>query len=131
MDYYHKGSNSAVYFDAENRLVRLDYYGHTPEQENRDSSDKSIELVKEKGVSKLLIDIRKMTPFSKEMQGWYIEDWLPRAVAAGVKSEAIVVPTSALSRLAVNATMNKVNTLEFVYFDSVEAAQDWLNSRAD
>jgi hypothetical protein len=70
-------------------------------------------------------------PFSKEAERWVNEDWFPRAIAAGIKKMAVLIPKSTLGKMSVESVMGKApgTDLTTAYFDNQEAAKKWLISR--
>jgi hypothetical protein len=56
------------------------------------------------------------------------KEWLPRALAAGLKRFAIVLPTSVLAAMNVQDRLGKVPsaTLDTAYFEGVDQARAWL-----
>ena len=67
--------------------------------------DSGIDLLKQHKATKWLSDNRDLKPHSEEDGKWVNEDWLPRAIAAGWKYWALVVPETTIARL---------NMVEFV-----------------
>jgi hypothetical protein len=96
----------------------------------RTGLEKGLELVKKQAARKWLADMRRMGVVSAANQKWSNEDWFPRALTAGINRMALVVPTSTLSQMSVDAIMSKVEgtNLETAYFDNVEEAKGWLQS---
>lgn len=92
--------------------------------------NKALELLQQKKASKYLGNSSNMAPFSKEAGIWLGEDWMPRAIAAGMKYLAYLVPKSALARMTIqNIKSEPVTNYEAAFFDSMEAAKAWLASR--
>ena len=59
-----------------------------------------------------------------------MDDWTPRAAAAGLRYTAFVLPTSVVSKMSLKR-MNQVvdqRTLQMGYFDDLEEARRWLGS---
>jgi len=80
-----------------------------------------LELVKKQRAKNWLADMRKMGVVSPENQKWSNADWFPRAIAAGIKKMALVVPSSTLAQMSVDSIMGQVKgtDLETAYFDNV------------
>ena len=55
---------------------------------------------------------------------------VPRAIAAGIRSMALVSPQAALARMSVKRIMSQVKDVALVtcYFDDLEAARTWLRN---
>lgn len=94
-------------------------------------NNRFIELVKEKTCSKQLTDTTEMKVVAQEDQQWFTTDYLPRLKEAGLRYLAVVLPTSALAKLSVQAVQNGAinNKLETAYFDKIAEAEEWLNSK--
>jgi len=83
-------------------------------------------LTKHRG-ARLLADCRRQKVLSPADQD-KDRQWLPRAVAAGLKRFAIVLPTSGLATMNIRDRLGTVpsTTLEIAYFDGVDEAKAWL-----
>jgi FAD/FMN-containing dehydrogenase len=89
-----------------------------------------IVALRENRGSRNLIDAREARVVSDDDQKWLIENWIPRAVAAGRIWTAVVMPTRALAR-TISENIDKrpsPNPAEVEYFQSVEAAAAWLST---
>src|SRR5688572_20233194 len=64
-----------------------------------------VELLQKHGAAKWLSDNRAIDPHSEEDGQWVNDNWLPRAIAAGWKYWALVVPDEIAARM---------NMVEFV-----------------
>lgn len=77
--------------------------------------------------SRLLADCRRQKVLNP---GDQIADtqWLPRALAVGLKRFAIVLPTSGLATQNIRERLRAtpLATLEIAYFEGVEEARAWL-----
>ena len=120
----------AIHWDATTRCVVMEWKRFARSKDFRLGLEKGLELVKKKATGKWLADMRNMGVLSQADQNWSNEDWFPRALAAGINRMALIVPSSTLSKMAVDAIMSKVEgtDLETAYFDDVEKAKKWLRS---
>ncbi|WP_250629846.1 hypothetical protein [Rhodoflexus caldus] len=80
--------------------------------------------------SLMLQDLRTAQAVGTEVQEWLINDWVPRAVAIGLRKVALLTPQSLFGQLAVNQVRNKViiNGIELdnQFFDDEVKAIQWL-----
>jgi hypothetical protein len=76
----------------------------------------------------MLADCRRQKGLSAADQDRANENWLPRALAAGLQRFAVVVPSSALAAANLKERLGKVRPgrLELAYFETPEEARDWL-----
>ena len=79
---------------------------------------------------RLLIDARNARVISEADQEWLNTNWIPRAVAAGRRWTAIVMPTSALMKTIVESIDKRParSTVAVRYFDTVDEAKAWLSA---
>lgn len=97
----------------------------------RNGLNEGVNLIKEKGGLNWLADLRDLGTVTNEDQQWSNEDWYPRAIAAGIRYMAIIMPKSYVSTLSVKNILTKVEDIEIEtqYFDSVEEAKHWLGGK--
>lgn len=128
-----------VYLDTPYVLVRWDgdgpwvfvkWKGWANSTEYRSTQERVIDALRENHGSRNLIDSTDSRVISAEDQKWLIEDWMPRAVAAGRRKTAIVLPKSALGRtIAENIDKYpRSNLTKIAYFETVEDAAAWLST---
>jgi hypothetical protein len=80
--------------------------------------------------SRLLIDARNAKVIAAADQQWLKADWIPRAIAAGRRWTAVVMPASPLVKTIVESIDKDVgkNTVETRYFDTTDQARAWLST---
>ena len=80
--------------------------------------------------TKLLCDIRYFLLIAAADQDWLNNDWLPRAMEAGLRQCAIVSPIYFFNRVAVQTVVDRIaSALQVEYFDSPEAGLNWLRGK--
>ena len=130
---------SKVYLDAPYVLIRWDGDGPwvyvkwkawANSTEYRGAHELVIVALRENHAARNLIDSADGRVVGGEDQTWLIEDWMPRAVAAGRRWTAIVLPTSPLGRtIAENIDKSPRSELVKVeHFETVDAAAAWLST---
>ena len=89
-----------------------------------------LDIVMEKRACRVLADTRKMPVMSAEDQQWVQKEFMPRSVRSGLKYTAIIVPKSALTKMALRHIFDDAGDMprQRAYFDSAEEAKDWLKS---
>ena len=77
----------------------------------------------------MLADCRRQKGLRAADQVRANEVWLPRALAAGLKRMAVVLPTSGLAAANLKERLAKARpaALEVAYFTTPEEARVWLN----
>jgi hypothetical protein len=128
-----------VYLDAPYVTVRWDGDGHwvlvewkawANSSEYRAAQEVVLVAMSENLASRNLIDATHARVVSGDDQVWLIENWIPRAAAAGRRWTAIVMPKSALGRtISENIDRRPLpNATTVEYFETVEEAAAWLSS---
>src|SRR6266576_4554958 len=130
---------SKVYLDTPYILIRWD--GHGPwvyvkwrawanSSEYRAAQEVVLLALRENHGSRNLIDSTDRKVFSEEDQKWLLENWMPRAAAAGRRWTAIVLPKTALGRtIAENLDRHpQSKKINVKLFENVEDAIAWLST---
>jgi hypothetical protein len=90
--------------------------------------DAGVRALKEHGGSRWLADCRLQKVLSPADQDRADREWLPRALATGLKRFAVVLPVSGLAGMNLKDRLNEVPhaKLDVGYFATVEQAREWL-----
>ncbi len=116
-------------WDAPSHAVLIRIYGYVEGETLRVPCNKGIDLMISKRSSRLITDSREMKALTQQDQQWVDEDWRPRARAAGLRRNAILVPKSAVAKLTVTAIVKKFDEVQFGYFSEMDEARKWLNQQ--
>jgi hypothetical protein len=98
--------------------------------EYRAAHEEILGVIREHHAPRFLIDARNARVVSEQDQEWINTNWIPRAVAAGRRWTAVVMPTSALVKTIVeNIDRHPTSgTVGVRYFDTVDQARAWLSA---
>ncbi len=88
-----------------------------------------LEVIRSRGLSLILGDDTELPTIHTEDQRWIIEDWIPRARAAGVRAAASKSPAACFGRLAVKQIGSYV-PWKLRVFDDMPEARHWLQTQA-
>lgn len=92
------------------------------------SLDAGLEKINETGANKWLTNTHAIGGFSEDVAQWVLEDWGPRAIEAGWKYWALVVPEEMEGRLAMVqfvSAFNEMGVLVRVY-TAEDEAREWV-----
>jgi hypothetical protein len=119
-----------IRWDGDGPWVYVKWKAWANSSEYRAAQEVVILALRENHASRNLVDSTDRRVVSDDDQKWLVENWMPRAVAAGRRFTAIVMPTSALGRTIAenidNYGRSKDNTIE--HFETVKAASAWLST---
>jgi hypothetical protein len=90
--------------------------------------DRLLELLRLYKVDKILGDDTALPLIEPEDQIWIARDWMPRAVAAGLKLAANKSPEAYFGRLAVETIKANQSVLAIRSFDHFDDARRWLKN---
>lgn len=115
-------------YHTDSKIVHHHYNKALNSEFLRAGLDRGNELLQQHGATKWLSDNREVNAHSAEDTKWINENWLPRAIAAGWKYWALVVPYDSI------AQMNMAEFVEAFYnmgvtvqvFTEVDEAMAWL-----
>ena len=126
--YFNTPGVASVRWDQNGRLVLVVWEGWADSAEFAALLDAEGRALTEHNATRLLADCRRQKVLRPEDQETADKDWLPRALAAGLKRFAIVLPNSVLAAMNVQERLAKIpNTmLEIAYFEGVGEARAWL-----
>ena len=130
---------SKVYLDTPYILVRWDGDGPwvyvkwkawANSAEYREAQEIILVALRENRASRNLIDSTDRKVFTEDDQRWLVENWMPRATAAGRRWTAIVLPKSPLGRtIAENIDkLPQSKRINVRLFETVDDAAAWLST---
>jgi hypothetical protein len=119
---------ASVRWDQASRCVLVEWEGWADSNEFKELLDAEVKALLEHRGSRLLADCRQQKVISPADQDQANKEWVPRALAAGLKRFAVVVPRSGLAAMNLKDALGKVPDTAFqvAYFATVEEAKAWL-----
>ena len=126
--YFHVPGVAKVRWETTFQLVLVEWEGWANSAEFVALLDAEVRALSEHSGSRLLADCRRQRVLSPIDQDKADREWLPRALAAGLKRFAIVLPTSALAAMNLEDRLGKIpgTTLEIAYFEGLDEARTWI-----
>ena len=117
-----------VTWDAPSSAAMIVFHGYVEGEVLRAALDKVLEILIANRSSRLISDTRVMKALTQADQLWIDEDWRPRARAAGLRLNAVLLPASTIAKLSVTAVVKKVpaEATQFAYFSEIDQARAWL-----
>lgn len=91
-----------------------------------------IDALSEKKASTVIADARNMKVIAEADRQWIIDDWYPRALAAGFRCQALVVTKDTFNEQAIKLIVMKYDDddVKTRYFVSTEEAEEWVKNGA-
>lgn len=116
-----------VYYTDE-RLLHHTFHRDLDSKTLRDVLNIGVDFLRDHGATKWLSDNRAIEPHSEEDTHWINTNWLPRAIAAGWKSWALVVPYDVKARMNMVEFVNSFyeQGVRVMVFTELDRAHDWL-----
>jgi hypothetical protein len=126
--YFDAPGVASVKWDEEGQLVLVEWRGWANATEFSELLDAEIVALRKHHGTRMLADCRRQKGLSAADQDRANEKWLPRALAAGLKRFAVVVPASGLAEANLKERLGKApaKAVEIAYFETPEEARDWL-----
>ncbi|MDX9848217.1 MAG: hypothetical protein RBT74_14640 [Tenuifilaceae bacterium] len=125
------GKHCRVSFIAAIGCAKIEWLGMPTSDEFRLGCNAVLNILKENGLSKVLVDNSAATLFTVADQRWLNEDWLPRAERLGYRYSATVLGnTDAFVKFAAQSIASKRDNSKFIskFFKTVDDAVEWLSS---
>lgn len=89
-----------------------------------------LDMLRDHGADKILGDDSDLPIIHAEDQQWIVEEWLPRARAAGLKAVATAVSLTFFGKLSIGSIHSKVSReIPIRNFHNIHSARTWLGSQ--
>ena len=90
-----------------------------------------LELVSLKQSEKWLVDSRTLGSIDPADVKWVNDNWIPRAVDAGLRWMAFVLAKKVVMKLTMKSFIARINgrDLSSAYFDDLDEAWDWIRAQ--
>jgi SpoIIAA-like len=126
--YFDAPGVALVRWDEPGKLVLVEWRGWANPTEFSELLEAEIVGLRKHHATRMLADCRRQKGLRAADQDRANENWLPRALAAGLKRFAVVVPSSGLAAANLKERLGKARpgALELAYFATPEEARDWL-----
>ena len=129
--YFSRRGVADVTWDANWNVVYIEAQGRADTAESRSILDSAIRAMTDHQGSRWLVDGRDMHAIKPSHQEWITENLLPRALAAGLRVAAIVVPKNAEAMMNTDDMAKAADEeIDVRYFSTVEKAREWLAASA-
>lgn len=126
-----KNDDCRIYCYNDLSIVHVDWNDKMAKPEGfMQACEFALRLMIEKKISKMIADNSKVPVVMRENQTWLTDDWFPRAINAGFRYSAVVVPHNKLVEYTIRKMEHNVHNSLFTaqYFGDVEDAKTWLQS---
>jgi hypothetical protein len=119
-----------VRWDPDGPWVYVKWKAWANSSEYRAAQEVILQAFRENHASRNLVDSTDRRVLSDDDQQWLVENWMPRAAAAGRRWTAIVMPTSALGRTIAENVDNRGRSRLFTieHFETFDEAAAWLST---
>jgi len=126
--YFNTPGVASVRWDEAARLVLVEWEGWADSSEFAALLDAEIQALEQHRGSRLLADCRRQKVLNPRDQDRANREWLPRALKAGLKRFAVVVPASVVADMNLRDSLGKASGtgLEVGYFATVAEAREWV-----
>ena len=126
--YFNTPNVASVCWDGQHELVLVEWEGWADSSEFSALLDAEISALRKHKGTRLLADCRRQKVINPADQERANREWVPRALAAGLKRFAVVLPSSVLAEMNLKQSLGKVpaSELEVDYFATPEEARAWL-----
>lgn len=126
--YFDMPGVASVRWDEPGQLVLVEWKGWANPSEFSELLEAEIAALRKHRGTRMLADCREQKGLTAADQDRANEVWLPRALVAGLRRFAVVLPSSGLAAANLKERLGKVRpgALELAYFATPEEARDWL-----
>lgn len=120
-----------ITWEPEDRIICAQWKDQVGGEVMRRGLDAGLALIVEKRARRWLVDSRRLDAIDPVDVKWVNDNWIPRAVAAGLQSMAFVLARKIVMQLTMKSFIARIDERELAnaYFDDLDAARTWLRGR--
>ena len=120
----------ALYFHPDDRIIHHVFKRSAEGPPLREMFLAGLDLIRSRGAFKWLSDDREFPIWSSDDAIWARSEWEPKALAAGWKYWAVVMPIRVMARMNLDdiITRSAENGLTVRSFEDPNDAYDWLRN---
>jgi hypothetical protein len=129
---FHRPGVAIVRWDAACKAVWVEWQGWANPHEFAETLEAGLVALVDHRGSCWLADCRGMKAIQQSDQEWIDRNWFPRALAAGMKRMATILPISGLAKMNLEDIMSKVpvTKLNVGFFATVAEGRTWLTAQS-
>lgn len=129
----HQDASFQIHFDETENWLCVDWIGCQTTESVQRGCERILELMRQHQVFHILNDNSHVLGLWLGASGWVAQDWMPRAVQAGLDRLAWIYGPSPFSRVSTDATLALIDSHDFEaasikMFHDIEAARSWLRT---
>lgn len=128
-NYFSVPGVASVRWDEANQTVTVTWDGWANSEEFQAILESEVQAMQDHSGSRLLADCRRQRILNPEAQEKASQEWMPKAIAAGLKRFAVVLPVNEMAASHLQQRLAAPpQPVEVGFFASVDEAQQWLDS---
>jgi len=117
----------SIFLDGNVPCITVSWKRYATSTQFRYVHESLIPLISKYQVNRILSEDTALPTIHLQDQRWVIDDWMPRAAAAGLRAVASKRPVAYFARMAVENIRAEVSGgVTMRCFDELEAARHWL-----
>jgi hypothetical protein len=126
--FFNRPGVAIVKWDVTIQAVSTEWQGRADKADFINVLEASLVAIKKHHASRGLVDSLLQKALPQSDQDWVNRDWFPRALAAGLRRLALVIPQNALAMMSIEEVLSRVRgtMLDVEYFSTVAEARKWL-----
>jgi len=117
----------SVIFDESVPCILVLWRNYATSTQFRFVHENVLYLLRKHGLDKILGDDTDLPTIHNEDQAWLVDDWMPRAIASGLRATANKRPSAHFGKISVSNVQACLPPLLITRsFDNIEEARAWL-----
>jgi hypothetical protein len=119
----------SVQWDRTHNCIYAEWKGFANSTEFRTSTMRILDAIEDRKVPALVSDNRRLEGVSTLDQLWLRDEWVPKAVAAGLLRIAVVLPSRGLGKISSEEIISRFGETDFATrtFSTVSEATEWAS----
>lgn len=120
----HSAKNIEITYSKEENFIYCNWLGFQNKQSIMESGETILNIVKDKGVTRVLNDNTKVTGPWQEAAEWTSNVWFPQMFEAGLEKFAWIFSANIFSELSAKKAMPQTDQIKS--FNNLHDAKKWL-----
>ena len=119
----------AISYYPDKKILVQETLKFTSSEERRKSLEEGLKIIEKDHVTKWLTNNKSGSAIPEEDFEWGIDEWFPRAIKAGLKYWAVILPEKAVGKLSGKKMLDGVakHGITIKIFQTEEDAVKWLD----
>jgi hypothetical protein len=129
---YYDEPHLTLRWEPDDKIVCAQWKNDVRSEPMRAGLEAGLKLIAEKKARRWLVDSRELGAIDPADVKWVNDNWIPRAVDAGIAWMAFVMAKKIVMQMTMKTFIARINQRELgtAYFEDLDGARTWLRDQS-